>query len=195
MGRNYWINGPSTEADGDSFDACTARIRMVGNAEAVYEEARIDQCVILQAPENADSLYEPIMGPVPIVIRYDRGGGWRTQYVNLLCCGGTGTPTLRLVLTDVYRWPYGDPVTGIGTIDPYVNFTPGSGSTVAWQTAQEITIPDRWVPGFHDEGSATTGETGRTFHAWCSVWIATTPAATYGKVAGFRIYESVELEA
>ena len=192
MARNYQIRCPATAADGETFDAWTARTRMIGNVEAAYEESRIDQELILQAYVSASSLIVPIVGPFPVVMRYDRGGAWRVPYFSLLCCGGTGTPTLRVVLTDTYRRPRTSSAFAsmADTIEPYASFTPGSGSTVAWQTEQSITLPAWWAPSIHDEPGGAD-ETGRTFLAWGSVWITTTPAVTYGKVSGVRWRESV----
>lgn len=193
MARNYQVLCPTTEADGDSFDAWTARTRMRNNVEAAFEEARIDQCIVLPDYESASSLFTPVMGPLPIVMRYDRAGRWRTPYFSLLCCGGTATPTLRLVLTDTYRRPRttAAPIFlgAIGTIEPYLDFEPGSGTTASWQTAQAMTLPGWWSPQAHDESSGD--ETGRTYLAWASAWITTTPTVTYARVAGLRWYESI----
>lgn len=194
MARIFKVRAPATHLYLEPLDAWTARRRVQRNTEAVYEEARDDGRVILQAYYQMDVRAAP-WGPVPIRMRMDRNGLWRTQMIDILYAPGSldGKPVWA-VLTDTYRHPTwsgpGDPLPD-GT-DPYAEWSPAATTTPAWLGAQAITPPREWAPQIIDRGSED--ERGRMRIAWLTVWYFDVPAGDKPRIAGYRHYELVEDE-
>lgn len=191
MARTYYIDGPVTAIDGDPLDAWTARVRIQTNAEAIYEEARDDGRIVMSAYQEMPNTYT-CWGPVPIRLRRDRNGLWRTQYVDLLfAAGGFDDLRVRAVITDTYRAPYYDgfPVLIVGDIDPYAEWTVATGSVPDWLGATAITLPRNWNPSIVERGDADDRGTMRI--AWLTVWIMDEPTGDDPRICGCRHYESV----
>lgn len=189
MARTYLIRGPATFADGDPLDAWTTRTRIQKNLEAIYEEARIDQFCVLQAPEEISTAAPS--GPFPIWMRRDRDQSWRTPRVQPLFCAGTGNIILRAILTPAYYRPTGFP--SAPDEQPYLDWTVGAGTTPAWQTAKSFTLPSWWGPVRRDlpEGD----ELGSYRIAWLTFWTTTPPPGPANpRLCGFRFIETVDDE-
>lgn len=190
MTRTYKLDAPATFAEGEPLDAWTARTRIQTNGEAVYEEARDDGRIILQAYQEV-TIATPF-GPIPIRITMDRSGLWRTQYIDLcFSAGGHDKIQTWAVLTDTYRRPTTDSIVvriPDGS-DPYCEWTPDSGSVPAWLGAQAITLPRDWSPSIVERGDGVARGTMRI--AWLSVWVMETASGDNPRLAGIRHYESV----
>jgi hypothetical protein len=189
MARTYWVRAPATCADGDSFDAWTTRQRIQKNLESVYEEARIDQCVILQAPDLTVTTLTPA-GPFAIWMRRDRDQSWRTPQIQILAAGGTANITFRACLTPSYRRPAGGaPPDEL----PYKDIAVGAGVVPAWIAATSFSVPWWWDPERRElpEGD----ELGSHRIAWLTLWTTKNPAGpAYPMFCGFRTIETVDDE-
>jgi hypothetical protein len=188
MARTYWTRCPATAVDGEPLDAWTARTRVQANAEAVFEEARVDQCVVFE-PEEPGVL-TPV-GPFPVWMRRDRDQRWRPPRVSPCFSAGSAAIVLRATLT----WGWHRPTVSGGAVDelPYLDWSVGLGSTPAWQTAGTFSIPVTWDPERREipEGD----EAGGYRLAWLSFWVTTAaPGPTKPSLVGFRLEETVDDE-
>jgi len=190
MARTWWVRRPAAVSEGDSLDAAMCTEGIFGNAEAVYEEARWDHCVILPAyltPAGTDLEY--VMGPIPVPMRWDRDGLLRSLMVSVLAAEGTGDDlTLYGVLTDDYRVPRAIETEG----DPWVEWTVSEGSsTCDWQTYQELIPPRIWTCRSMysvDDGD----EAVHVDMAWLWIYGDNPDGCTGPRFAGLHVYEHID---
>ena len=131
-----WIDGPATAVEGQSMSSYLARTLLQGNADAVYEEARLDQTIIFPAYVDGDD--DDYHGPFFVPIRAGRDGVWRTLSIDAICCGGTNSHDLTAYITPWYRAPRSS--------DPSVSWTVASGSTLAWQGSKDLVVDRSLLP-------------------------------------------------
>ena len=194
MARTYLVDSPATFIDGEPLDAWTARQRVQIPPEAIYEEARDDGRVVMAAYYEYTDTTKP-WGPMPIRMRRDRSGLWRTQYIDILYAPGSYDKLETwAVITDTWRWPVGDAMHEHPSgRDPYCYWTPDTTVTPDWLGAQAITIPRDWSPSIVERGAEADRGTMRI--AWLTVWIMDDPGApTAPRICGYRHYESVSDE-
>lgn len=181
MARIYLVRGPSSIVEGEPLDAHLCRTLIQRNLEAIFEEARQDYCSILPMSEQVTSDW--LHGPVPVLMRLDRDGQWRSQKIQALCCGGSDARTLRVYLTEGNRTPD-------SAMDPYEDITVASGTTNIWQTAVEISVPRGWWPW-----PLTRYPSGDEDGFVCIGWIVFQWQSYIGlyppQFAGFRLIEQV----
>lgn len=189
MARLLWVNCPATLDDGDTFDAWTARTRIQTNLGAVYEEARIDQCTVLQSPDESVTTLTPA-GPFAIWMRRDRDQRWRTPQVSILAAGGTNDMTFRACLTPAYYRPIGGaPPDEI----PYKDIAVGAGAAPTWSNPVSFAVPWWWDP---ERRTLPVGdELGIHRIAWLTIWTTTNPVGpVYPRFCGYRYIETVDDE-
>ena len=182
MARTYWVRGPTSIAEGEPLDAHTARVLLQGNVESVYEEARYDYNVILQAAEDGSSSW--YCGPIPVICRRDRSGLYRIPQISPLACGGSDERKLYATLTPTYYEPD-------ISLDPTITFTVAAGATVGWITADEFALDHTWNPG---RRLYTSGDDeGIIRIAWLTFFWDDTSGASAPRFSGYRIVEQVDV--
>jgi len=173
-----WTDGPTTLPEERSLDAHTCKVLGQGNADAVYQHALQNYCLILPAAvPDAAGWYG---GPYPIPMRLNRDGEWRTPLISPLA-GGTGASrTLRGYLTRTWREPDGD-------VDDYQDWEMANTVDVKWNTAAEITVAMGWQPTTRRFPSGD--EVGEVRIAYLVfTW---EPAASNASFAGFHLAEQL----
>lgn len=136
MTRSYWYDAPSSWAEGYSLDAALCRDSIIGNAESVLDESGWDHCVVLPEVETCGEGW--YLGPMPLLLRFDRDGLCRGLGVNVLASGGSDLSTLRAYLTPVYRAPV--------TTDILATWDVADDAETSWQTEATLTLPRHAVP-------------------------------------------------
>jgi len=173
-----WTDGPATLPEERSLDAHTCKVLGQGNADAVYEQALQNYCLILPAEVlDAAGWYG---GPYPIPMRLGRDGEWRTPLISPLA-GGAGNPrTIRGYLLKTWYEPDADR-------DPYQDWPMADTTDVKWNTAAEITVPVGWEPATRRFPSGD--EDGEVRIAWLVFdWTQTSAS---GRFAGFHLSEQL----
>jgi len=183
MTRTYRKNFPTTWAESACLNAHLTRESQKA-VEALTEETRNDYCVILQVSEQYAAGY--YLGPIPIMLRRDRDGRWRTPYIEPLFSGNGSATTLCGVITDTWRTPSYNAVTDEG--DPAKEWVSNSSWTQEWGGLAEIALPWDFNPVPHltydGEEECVTRIAWLTFFWYSPVG---NPA-----IAGYRIVESVD---
>ena len=183
MTRTYRKNFPTTWAEEACLNAHLTREAQKA-AESLTEETRNDYCVILQSPEQYSAGY--YLGPIPITIRQDRDGRWRTPEISPLIAGNGAANALIVVITDTWRAPNYNALTDVG--DPAKEWTSVSSWTQTWGDLSAILLPDSFNPTTHltydgDEECVTR-------IAWLTFyWYSPTGTPS---ITGYRIVETVD---
>lgn len=183
MPRTYYTSGDLTWAEGSPLDAHTARVLMQGNAEAIYEEARYDYCEVLPTSEQASAGW--YHGPVPVVLRRDRDGLWRTLRVTLLAAGGSDGHNLRIWLTEGWWQPQ-------ATRDLYDDCPVPASATCDWQTPKDLTPPRGWRPSVSRLESADD-EQAEVAVGWLFFEWVTSGGVSPPLFAGYRLEEVIDV--
>ena len=190
MARTYWIRGPVTAAQEDSLHAQMLMDLVIGNAEAVYETAVWDTCIV-QPDYTVPSGTGVVLagGPYWVPVHFDRDGQLRDLAVQVLCCSGAGGAlTWYVVATQTYREP---DLSGT-TTDPNVSQSVAAGTTVDWQAEQTLVLPEHWTAVYPRLWPDSSGEDPvRIQGVWLSAWVDSPAADTY--YAGLRVREEVDV--
>jgi len=183
MARTYRKNFPTTWTEQACLNAHLTRESQKA-VEALTEETRNDYCVILQAAEQHSAGY--YLGPIPIMVRLDRDGKWRSPYIEPLFAGNGNNNTLCGVITDTWRVPSYNSVTDIG--DPAVEWVSNSSWTQEWGGLSKIELPSYFSPTRHltydgDEECVTR-------IAWLTFFWGTVVGMP--AISGYHIVETVD---